>query len=323
MGRVSGVVSSAPSGQGHDILVAQVIADELGLKTDDLTVTTEMDTFTTAWTISSGNYSSRFASAGISAFAEASRKLRDKLLTIAAHRLQVPKAELAVAGGQVVHDKSGQVLSYRELAGLAHWNPGALPPGMEPGLQVTHLFNYAPAKVVDEMDRVNSSNAYGFIAEVALIELDRDTGEINILRYVSVHDCGTIINPQRVEGQVYGGVMHGIGGALFEELAYDDKGQFLAGSFMDYLCPTAMEAPKLEIAHVSVPSPFSTLGTKGCGEGSAMTAPAVLANAVNDALAPLGVRIHDLPLSPHRVWQALDSARPAARPPLRAAPVGV
>ena len=315
MGRVTAIVSSAPSGQGHDTLVAQVIADELGVKPHDISVVTEMDTFTRPWTISSGNYSSRFASAGISAFAEASRKLRDKLLTIAAHQFKVPKGELRIGGGRIVHTgEGGRSLTYREVSGLAHWNPGALPDGMEPGLQVTHLFNYAPSKVVDEQDRVNSSNAYGFIAEVALVEVDRETGEVKILRYVSVHDCGTIINPQRVEGQVYGGVMHGIGGALYEELAYDDNGQFLAGSFMDYLCPTAMEAPTLDIAHVSVPSPFSTLGTKGCGEGSAMTAPAVLANGVNDALAPLGAGIHELPLSPHRVWQALESSvKPAPK----------
>jgi 2-furoyl-CoA dehydrogenase large subunit len=324
MGRVTALVSSAPSGQGHEVLVAQVVADELGLTPDDVSVVSEMDTFTRPWTISSGNYASRFASAGLSAFAQASRKLRDKVLAIAAHRFGRPKGELRLASGRVFHparpDKS---LSYRDVAGLAHWNPEALPDGMEPGLQVTHLFNYAPSKVVDERDRVNSSNAYGFIAEVALIEVDPETGEVKILRYVSVHDCGTIINPQRVEGQVYGGVMHGIGGALYEDLAYDENGQFLAGSFMDYLCPTAVEAPTLDIAHVPVPSPFSALGTKGCGEGSAMTAPAVLANAVNDALSPLGVRIHDLPLSPYRVWQALEDARPARKRAHRGAPAHV
>jgi 2-furoyl-CoA dehydrogenase large subunit len=315
MGRVTALVSSAPSGQGHEVLVAQVVADELGLTPDDVSVISEMDTFTRPWTISSGNYSSRFASAGLSAFAEASRKLRDKVVAIAAHRLGVPVGELRVAEGRVFHPARPEAsLTYREVAGLAHWNPGALPDNTEPGLQVTHLFNYAPSKVVDEYDRVNSSNAYGFIAEVAVVEVDRDTGEVKILRYVSVHDCGTVVNPQRVEGQVYGGVLHGIGGALYEDLAYDENGQFLAGSFMDYLCPTAMEAPVLEIAHVPVPSPFSTLGTKGCGEGSAMTAPAVLANAVNDALAPMGVRIHDLPLSPYRVWQAMENARAGHRP---------
>ncbi|MDX1389984.1 MAG: molybdopterin cofactor-binding domain-containing protein, partial [Acidobacteriota bacterium] len=151
-------------------------------------------------------------------------------------------------------------------------------------------------------------STYGFIAEVIALEIDRDTAEPKIVKYVSVHDAGTIINPQRVEGQIYGAVMHGVGGALYENMAYDDNGQFLAGSFMDYQCPTASESPKPEIAHVSTHSPFSTLGQKGCGEGSAMTAPAAIANAVNDALSPAGVSINRLPLTPSTIWRAMREA---------------
>jgi 2-furoyl-CoA dehydrogenase large subunit len=179
---------------------------------------------------------------------------------------------------------------------------------MEPGVQVTHVFNYAPAKVLDEHDHVNSSSTYGFIAEVVAVEVDRRTGEVKIGKYVSVHDAGVLISPQRVEGQVYGGILHGVGGALYEDMAYGPSGQFLAGSFMDYLCPTAMEAPRVDIGHIVTPSPFSTLGTKGCGEGSAITAPAAIANAVNDALAPLGVVLNRLPLSPSALWHAMREA---------------
>ena len=136
------------------------------------------------------------------------------------------------------------------------------------------------------------------------------------MKYVTVHDAGTIINPMIVEGQIYGGALHGLGGALYEELAYDDDGQFLTGTFMDYLVPTATEAPEIEIAHVVSPSPLTTLGSKGLGESSSMTVPAVIANAVSDALAPLGISITELPMTPTRL-HALIKAAPPRRSGLR------
>jgi 2-furoyl-CoA dehydrogenase large subunit len=132
---------------------------------------------------------------------------------------------------------------------------------------------------------------------------------VKILRYVTVHDAGTIINPMIVEGQIHGGALHGLGGALYEELAYDDDGQFLAGTFMDYLVPTASEAPVIDIAHIASPSPLTTLGSKGLGEAGTMTVPAVIANAVSDALAPIGVRISELPITPSRLWAMIEGAR--------------
>jgi len=126
-----------------------------------------------------------------------------------------------------------------------------------------------------------------------------------------VHDAGTIINPMIAEGQIYGGALHGLGGALYEELAYDDDGQCLAATFMDYLVPTAGEAPVIDIAHVTSPSPLTTLGSKGLGESSSMTVPAVIANAVSDALAPLGIRISELPITPSKLWETIANARNA------------
>ena len=131
-------------------------------------------------------------------------------------------------------------------------------------------------------------------------------------RYVTVHDAGTIINPMIAEGQIYGGALHGLGGALYEEMAYDEDGQMLSGTFMDYLVPTASEAPEIDIAHVVSPSPLTTLGSKGLGESSSMTVPAVLANAVSDALAPLGIRVTELPITPTRLWQLIREARAKA-----------
>ena len=141
------------------------------------------------------------------------------------------------------------------------------------------------------------------------VEVDPATATIKILKYVTVHDAGTIINPMIAEGQIYGGALHGLGGALYEELAYDDDGQFLAGTFMDYLVPTASEAPVIDIAHVVSPSPLTTLGSKGLGESSSMTVPAVLANAVSDALSPLGIRITELPITPTKLWDLLRRAQ--------------
>jgi 2-furoyl-CoA dehydrogenase large subunit len=180
---------------------------------------------------------------------------------------------------------------------------------MEPGLQATATFGFTGAKAVDEGDRVNSSNTYGFIAEVMAVEVDPKTAAVKILRYVTVHDAGTIINPMIVEGQIYGGALHGLGGALYEEMAYDDDGQCLSTTFMDYLVPTAVEAPVIDIAHVSSPSPLTTLGSKGLGESGTMTVPAVVANAVSDALAPVGVRITELPITPSRLWHLIEHAR--------------
>src|SRR5262245_23201829 len=310
LGRVTAILGSTPQGQGHQTVVSQIVADELGLAPGDVTVVDEMDTFTRVWSISSGTYSSRFGSVGTSAVALAARKLKAKLVDYAAHLMELPAASLEFRDG-AVRTRSGKGPSYsiKDLAGRAHWNTESLPEGMEPALQATAVFGFTVAKAVDAEDRVNSSNTYGFIAEVMAVEVDPETAAIKILRYVTVHDAGTIINPMIAEGQIYGGALHGLGGALYEELAYDDDGQLLTGSFMDYLVPTASEAPEIDIEHVVSPSPLTTLGSKGLGESSSMTVPAVIANAVSDALAPLGIRINDLPMTPSRLWALIRKAR--------------
>ncbi len=310
LGRVIAVLGTTPQGQGHQTVVSQIIADELGLTPEDVTVVDEMDTFTRFWSISSGTYSSRFGSVGTSAVALAARKLKAKLIEYAAHLMERPVAELTFRDG-AVRTKAGKGPSYsvKDLAGRAHWNTESLPDGMEPGLEASAVFGFAVSKAVDQDDCVNSSNTYGFIAEVMAVEVDPDTAAIKILRYATVHDAGTIINPMIAEGQIHGGALHGLGGALYEELQYDDDGQFLTGSFMDYLVPTACEAPVIDIAHIVSPSPLTLLGSKGLGESSSMTVPAVIANAVSDALQPLGVRITELPMSPTRLWELIERAR--------------
>jgi 2-furoyl-CoA dehydrogenase large subunit len=312
LGRVIAILGTTPQGQGHQTVVSQIVADELGLTPTDVTVVDEMDTFTRVWSISSGTYSSRFGSVGTSAVALAARKLKAKLVEYAAHLMELPAASLEFRDG-AVRPKTGKGPSYtvKDLAGRAHWNTESLPEGMEPGLQATAVFGFSVARAVDAEDRVNSSNTYGFIAEVMAVEVDPETAAIKILRYVTVHDAGTIINPMIAEGQIYGGALHGLGGALYEELAYDEDGQCLTGTFMDYLVPTASEAPTIEIAHVVSPSPLTPLGSKGLGESSSMTVPAVIANAVSDALKPLGIRINDLPMTPSKLWKAIERASKA------------
>jgi len=311
LGRVTTILGTTPQGQGHQTVVAQIVADELGLTPDDITVVDEMDTFTRIWSISSGTYSSRFGSVGTSAVALAARKLRAKLVDYAAHLMERPAADLEFRDG-AVRPRSGKGPSYsvKDLAGRAHWNTESLPDGMEPGLQATAVFGFGVSRAVDAEDRVNSSNTYGFIAEIMAVEVDRRTAAITILKYVTVHDAGTIINPMIAEGQIYGGALHGLGGALYEELKYDDDGQFLTGTFMDYLVPTATEAPaEIEIAHIVSPSPLTPLGSKGLGESSSMTVPAVIANAVSDALRPLGIRITELPMTPSNLWEMIRNAQ--------------
>jgi 2-furoyl-CoA dehydrogenase large subunit len=306
LGQITVSLSSTPQGQGHETVIAQVVADELGITPDDVEVVDELDTFRSSWSISSGTYSSRFAAIGTSAAVMATRKLKEKVLYLAAHLLGSSPEDLIIEKGTVVDStNSKKRMPLRRVGGTAHWNPERLPDDMEAGLEAHAVFRFPLAGPPDAQDRVNASNTYGFILEVALVEVDRDTGQVKIQKYVSVHDAGTVINPKIVEGQIYGGMLHGLAGALFEELAYDEEGQFLTGSFVDYVCPTAVETPTLEIGHVCSPSPFTLLGTKGCGESSCYTAPVLMANAVADALAPLGIKVTELPLNPKKVWSLL------------------
>jgi 2-furoyl-CoA dehydrogenase large subunit len=310
LGKITVTLCTAPQGQGHETVAAQIVADALGVSPDAVQVVNEFDTFRSAWNISSGTYSSRFGSIGISAVARAAQQLAEKLLRIAAHLLEADPRDLECRDGRIavkgVPDRS---VPLKHVAGFAHWNTGPLVgAGIEEPLpRTTATFAVSHLTPPDAQDRMSTSATFAFVAEVAAVEVERETGAVKILKYVSVHDAGTVVNPAIAEGQVLGSVAHGLGQALFEEMAYDDTGQPLAGSFMDYLCPTAMEMPAVEIGHVASPSPFTPLGTKGLGEGSAETAPAVIASAVADALAPLGVRVSELPLSPARLWSRMTS----------------
>jgi 2-furoyl-CoA dehydrogenase large subunit len=285
LGGITVRTATTPQGQGHRTVIAQVVADRLGVEPAAVDVLTEVDTATSPWTIASGNYSSRFSGVGVGAVAAAAERLAEKIAAIRDH----------------LGDKTA---SLRRVAGTVHWNPEALPAGMEPGLAVTAYYAAPNLLPPDGEDRIASSAAHGFVADVAVVEIDRDTGEVSVLDYITVHDAGRLLNPLLAEGQVRGGLAHGVAAALFERHVYDGDGNLLTGSFMDYLTPTAPDLPTPRIAHRESPSPFLPLGAKGLGEGTTMSVPAAIANAVSDALGRDDV---EPPFTPGRVWELLRS----------------
>ncbi len=296
-------IATTPQGQGHKTVCAQLVADQLGVRPSDVEVLADVDTHTSAWTVASGNYSSRFAGVGTGAVMRAAERVADKVRAIAAHALECAPEDVELREGTaVVRGSAGRSISLKRIAGAAHWNPESLPPGTEPGLQATAYFAAPNLDPPDDEDRVASSATHGFVVDVAVVELDRSTGQVHVLDYVTVHDAGRLLNPLIVEGQVHGGFWHGAAAALFERMAYDEDGNLVTASLMDYLCPTAPDLPRLASAHRETPSPFMPLGAKGLGEGNTMSAPAALANAVADALGDDRV---ELPLTPPRVWELL------------------
>ena len=286
LGGITVRLGTTPQGQGHRTVCAQVVADELDCAPEDVTVLAELDTATTPWTVASGNYSSRFSGVGVGAVQAAARKVQAKLDAIREH----------------VGDPE---LSLRKVAGLAHWNPEGLPDGLEPGLAEIAFWATPNLDPPDTEDRVASSGAHGFIVDVCAVEIERETGTVTVTDYVTVHDAGRLLNPLLADGQVLGGFAHGAAAALFEAHAYDEDGNLLTSSLVDYLAPTAPDLPELRIDHLSSPSPFTALGAKGLGEGNTMSAPVAIANAVADALGRDDVQ---LPLTAPRVWELLHGS---------------
>ncbi|MGH2652469.1 MAG: xanthine dehydrogenase family protein molybdopterin-binding subunit, partial [Actinomycetota bacterium] len=234
-GRVIVTMGTMPQGQGHETTVAQVVADELGLHPDEIAVVDEFDSHKTIWSISSGTYASRFSSVAVSAVVKAATVVKEQIVEIGAHLLEAAVDDCELRDGEViVRGSPDRGVPLKRIAGVAHWHTAGLPKGKEAGIQASEVFSFDFSAPPTPDDRINGMHTYGFIAEVIAIEVDRVTFQPKILKYVSVHDAGTILNPKIVEGQIYGGALHGIGGALMEEFRYDDNGQFLSGSFMDY-----------------------------------------------------------------------------------------
>ncbi len=311
-GQVRASIGDPASGQGYETVIAQIVADELGVTPAHVHVERGFDSATTPWLYLSGNYSNKFSVTDVGAVVGAARKVRDKLLRIAAHRLEAAVQDVELADGEArVRGLPGRGLALRELARTAYADVLGLPPGEEPGLEARHAHQNPLAQPVGPDRRVRSQLVFSNAAHCCLVEVDRRTGQVKILKHVVVHDCGRELHPAIVEGMVHGSTVHGMGAALLEEFRYDESGQLLTATFMDYLKPTALDVPDIEVDHLEHPSPFTPLGAKGVGEGGAIPGPAAVANAVEDALAPFGVVVRSLPVTPERVWRWLRDAPPA------------
>ncbi|MGH2534221.1 MAG: xanthine dehydrogenase family protein molybdopterin-binding subunit [Thermomicrobiales bacterium] len=291
-GAVTVTSGTSPHGQGQETSLAQVVADQLGVTPDDVAVRTG-DTALTPQGL--GTFGSRGTSVGGSAILLAAREVHQKARRIAAHLLEAADEDVVFANGRVeVRGVPNRGIAFADIARAAHAFNGP-PGGEEPGLEATRTF--LPS---------NRTTPYG--VHLAVVEVDRETGEVALQRYLAVDDCGPLINPQLVEGQVVGGLAQGVGQALYEAIVFDGAGQPLTGSFLDYAVPRATQLPTFETAHTVTPSPFNPLGVKGVGEAGTTGAPPAVVNAVLDALTPLGVRHLDMPLTPERVWRAMNEA---------------
>ncbi|MBT3552431.1 MAG: xanthine dehydrogenase family protein [Rhodospirillaceae bacterium] len=283
-------------GQGLETTLAQVAHEELGVDPAKVVVR-HGDSSLSPYGM--GTFASRSMVMAGGAVGRACGILREKIARIAAHLLQAEASEIHMRDGYAVAGERS--ISLAEIGEAASLHPERLPPGEDPGLEVSTV--YQPAL---------SSGAFSYATHAALVALDAELGTIKLLDYVVVHDCGTVVNPMVVDGQIVGGVAQGIGTALYEEIPYDENGQPLATTFMDYLIPGAAEVPDIRVLHMSSPSPHTAYGIKGLGEGGAIAPPAAILNAANDALRPLGARVNETPLSPERVRAAIAAAREAA-----------
>src|SRR2546427_6694390 len=298
-GQVFVFSGTSSQGQAHETTLAQIVADGLSVPLEQITVIPG-DTADIAYGV--GTFASRVGVLGGTSAAHAAAEVRKKALAVAAGHFEAAPEDLTLDDGRItVRGTPGRGLALGEVAAIASApRPGyALPGAMDPGLEATGYVHVL-------------QSTYSNGAHAAVVEVDVETGTVRLLRYVAVDDCGTMINPLVVEGQIHGGIAHGIGNALLEEIVYDETGQLVTGTLMDYALPRATDVPRLEVHHVVTPSPLNPLGVKGAGEGGALPAPAAIANAVADALRPLGVEVTEMPLTRERLWRRVRAA--ASRP---------
>jgi len=292
-GKVNVFIGASPHGQGEETTFAQIVSDEVGVDVADVKVVHgDTDATPMGW----GTYGSRTTAVGGAALAVATRKIKEKAKVLAAHLLEAAAEDIDYESGRFfVKGSPDHFKTIQDIALMANvaWN---LPEGMEAGLEATTFY-----------DPPNFT--YPFGAHVAVVEVDAETGRVALKRYVAVDDCGPQINPVIVEGQVHGGVVQGIGQALWEECVYDESGQLLTGSLADYAVPRADQLLDIEVLSTVTPSPHHPLGVKGIGEAGTIASTAAVYNAVIDALKPFGVRTLQMPLTPERVWRAIHAQK--------------
>ena len=291
-GKVQALIGASPHGQGSETTLAQIIGDELGFPVEDIEIV-HGDTNETpmGW----GTYGSRTTPVTGAALAKAARKLKDKAKTLAAHLMEAAVEDIEYEDGKFSvkgsPDKFQTIQDVTLMATLA-WN---MPEGMDPGFEESQF--YDPPNFV-----------YPFGAHIAIVEVDPDTGDIDLQRYIAVDDCGPQINPEIVQGQIHGGVVQGVAQALCEGVIYDENGQLLTGSMMDYTLPRADMFPNFELDETVTPSPHHPIGVKGVGETGTIASTPTVYNAVLDALAPLGVSKIDMPMTSFKVWNAIQQS---------------
>jgi carbon-monoxide dehydrogenase large subunit len=297
-GQVTLFTGLCEMGQGFTNGLAQICAETLGLHPAQVQVVTG-DTQSCPYT-GYGTGASRSAAIGGAAVLKASQRLRQKIETIAAHMLEADPTDLEIDAGRIwVKGAPTRSITLADIGRAAYIRIIDLPPEMEPGLQVIEVFD--PPQM-----------AWPYGVNLAVVEVNVETGEVKFLDYVVVHDCGTMLNPLIVEGQLHGGLAQGIAAALYEELQYDQNGQLLNGSFMDYLLPSAADLPRFRLEHLVTPSPVIPGGMKGVGEAGIIAPPAAIVNAVEDALRPFGVKFTQTPLTPEVILSALAQAEARA-----------
>lgn len=303
-GAVSAQIGVASSGQGHETLVSTLLGEEFGIEPDLIRV---IHADSLAGLPSQSPVASRMAIVLGDATIRAARKLKDKMLRIAAHRLGIEPEACAWDGDTVRSTHStGESVSWMEMVTIAHRHYHRLPPGMEPGLQTQAVIEVQGGGDLPTDDgRVQMYPCFSFSAHVVAVEIDRGTGNVAFHRYALAHDCGTVINPDIVRGMVMGGIAHGIGAALYEQFVYDEAGQLITQTFADYMMPTAHEVPQVTMVEHETPSPLTLLGQKGVGEGGYMSTPGAVVSAICDALAPFGARVEHVPVTPVQILALL------------------
>ena len=292
-GKVTVYSGASGHGQGHETTFAQLAASELGIPIEDVEVV-ESDTAQVQQ--GTGTFGSRSAVVGGTAIHMSVEKIKDKAKQIAAHMLEASPEDIVYEDGQLfVQGAPTEAKSFQEVALAAYWYDG-FPEGLEPGLEATSIY-----------DPKNFTWPFG--THICVVEIDPDTGDTKVLRYVAVDDVGNVINPMIVEGMVHGGVAQGLGQALWEEAVYDDDGQLITGSMLDYAIPQAASLPSFETARTVTPSPTNPLGVKGAGETGTIAASPAVINAVVDALSPFGVRHIDMPAKAEKVWRLIQESQ--------------
>ncbi len=306
-GAIIVLMNTSSSGQGHETLAATVVGEVLERDPDTIRVI-RADSLSAL--PSNSPVGSRMAIMLGGAAAGAAKKLKESVIAIGAKKLSAAADDVLYRDGEIVSRRDPtKKVSWEAIAEIAHRKFHELPAGMEPGLQAIHVLEVPTGGTLPTADgRVQMYPCYAFETHVVYAEVDRVTGQVALGPYVVGHDCGTMINPDIVHGMTYGGIAHGIGAALYERFRYDETGQLLSGTFMDYLIPSVHEVPDVAIVDHCTPSPLTAFGQKGSGEAGYLGAPAAISCAVNDALAPLGVTIAELPMTPGLLGDLIAAA---------------